>query len=146
MYSYNFKIKIMKNLIQFSSGILVFLLLFSVSCTDSSPVGIWEDNIKLSEKEVEVSGQFNSILITTQGAGWWLSGIRVNDSYIDINSTNTVLSDFIIETTDFKIERKNTTEIHIDIFENTTDSVRILDIGLQSGDYFDNIIIKQMSN
>jgi hypothetical protein len=52
---------------------------------------------------------------------------------------------FILEETEFSIERieKDTTEIHIKMTKNQTASNRILDIGLESANYYDRIRIIQ---
>ena len=124
----------------------IFILFLGVSCTKSEPDGIWDDNIKLSQKEVELSAENSSVLITTEGEWWWIDNINLDGNHINFSDINTTQNDFIIEKPEFKIERRNTTEIHIDMFENTTGSVRILKIGLQAGDYFDYIKTTQLSD
>ena len=128
-------------------GILILLLgILGTSCTKSEPDGKWDDNIKLSQKKVEISGENNSLLITTEGEWWWITDITLDETHIDFSGVNTTQNDFVIENTEFKIERKNTTEIHIDMYNNSTGSSRVLRIGLEAGDYFDGITITQLSN
>ncbi len=128
----------MKKIFKFNI-IGIFLVLLSVSCSKSEPIGEWDDIIKISEKEIEISSENNSILITTQGKWWWIYDINLNGNHIDFSNINTTRDNFIIE-------RINKTEIHIDMYENTTGSIRVLNIGLEAGDYFDNIKITQLSN
>ncbi len=135
----------MKKIFKFNF-IGIFILLISVSCSKSESDGKWDDNIKLSEKEVEFSAENNSILITTQGEWWWIDDINFDGIHIDFSNINTTQNNFIIEKPEFKIERRNKTEIHIDMYENTTGSIRVLYIGLEAGDYFDSIKITQLSN
>jgi len=125
-------------------GILILLL--GISCTKSMPDGKWDDNIRLSQKEVEISGENNSLLITTEGEWWWIIDITLDETHIDFSGVDTTQSDFVIENNEFKIERENTTEIHIDMYNNSTGSSRILRIRLEAGDYFDGITITQLSN
>ena len=127
-------------------GILILLLGTSCTKSEPEPIGKWDDNIKLSQKKVEISGENNSLLITTEGEWWWITDITLDETHIDFSGVNTTQNDFVIENTEFKIERKNTTEIHIDMYNNPTGSSRVLKIGLGAGDYFDGIAITQLSN
>ena len=126
--------------------VVILVLSLLMSCTKSEPEGLWKDNIKLSQKEIEISGQNNSLLITTQGRWWWIGEIKLNENHIDYSEINTTQNSFIIETPEIKIERKNTTEIHINMSKNTTGSNRVLYISLQAGDYFDHIKITQLAS
>lgn len=129
--------------------LLLLISLFTIiSCSKDkeTPIGIWDDNIKLSQKEVEFDANENTIIITTEGEWWWITEIRFNDSYINIEDLDTTLDDFIIEETEFKIERKSATEIYISMSENLGDTDRELGIGLEAGDYFDHIKVTQSAN
>lgn len=125
--------------------LLVISLFTIISCSKDkdSPIGIWDDNIKLSQKEVEFDANENTISITTEGEWWWITEVRFNDSYINLGDLDTTSDDFIIEETEFKIERKNVTEIYISMSENLGDTVRVLGIELEAGDYFDHIRVTQ---
>ncbi|UMB54685.1 hypothetical protein MKD41_04255 [Lutibacter sp. A64] len=129
---------------------LLSIIILSLSCCNSDSkesIGLWDDNIKLSQKTVEFSSDKNSIVITTEGEWWWIDMVTLNDdSNFDMNEIDTSASNFIIEESEFKIERKNATEIHIEMNKNETNSERILFIGLQAGNYFDRIIITQSEN
>ncbi len=130
--------------------IILFLGLLTIySCSNSkdTPIGLWPDIIKLSQKKAQFTAENNSIVITTEGEWWWIDEISLNEnSNFDLSAIDTTAKNFIIDETEFKIERKNTTEIHIEMTKNQTGSERILIIGLGAGDYHDRIIITQSEN
>ncbi len=126
--------------------LLVILNLILISCSekeDKQIIGKWEDNIKLSEKQVKFSNQKDSVKITTEGKNWWFNSIEFNNKQINFNRDDYGLKNFIIENSDFRIERKNSQEIYILINKNKTNKKRILLITLQAGDYFDRIEVTQ---
>ncbi|WP_166965440.1 hypothetical protein [Yeosuana marina] len=131
-----------------NSLLLLVILLTTFACSNSdSPIGKWEDNIKLSKKTVQFSADSNSVIITTKGEWWWINNVSLDGSTtFDFGDIDTTKSNFVIEDTEFKIERKNTTEIHIEMTKNQTDAERVLRIGLEAGDYFDGITITQAAN
>ena len=125
-------------------GLSSILLLSLFSCEE--PDGKWDDNIKLSEKEVSLSAEPNTVVITTGGTGWWIDGIGLDDNWnYDFSDIDTTKDNFMIEEDEFIIERKNTNEIHISMTENQSSFERVLTIGLQAGNYFDSIKIIQSS-
>jgi hypothetical protein len=130
---------------------IVIILISSYSCSNSDrpdrPIGDWDDNIKLSQKEAKLTSENDSIVITTEGEWWWIYNISLNgESNFDLSGIDTTAKNFIVDETEFKIERKNTTEIHIEMTKNQTGSERVLIIGLEAGDYFDRILITQSAN
>jgi pectate lyase len=127
---------------------IIIVLISSFSCSNSDrPDGDWDDNIKLSQREAKLTAEYDSIVITTEGKWWWIHNISLNgDSNFDLSGIDTTEKNFIVEEAEFKIERKNTTEIHIEMTKNQTDSERVLIIGLEAGDYFDSIVITQSAN
>ena len=128
-------------------GIFPILFLTQISCDSKEPDGKWDDNIKLSEKELSISAEINSVVITTEGTGWWIHGIGLNDDWnYDLNSIDTTKKNFVIEEDEFTIERKNATEIHISMTQNETGFERVLVIGLQAGNYADGIKITQTAD
>ncbi|MBA6314654.1 hypothetical protein [Cellulophaga baltica] len=122
----------------------VFFLLV-LSCSDSKD-GDWDDNIKLSQKEVQFSSAQNNIEISTEGTGWWIGEVSMDGEFFDLNGIDTTKENFTIEEIEFSIERKNSTEIFISMRQNPTESERVLIIGLQSGNYFDGVKITQSGN
>lgn len=124
---------------------IIIILISNFSCSNRQD-GDWDDNIKLSQKEAEFTAENDSIVITTKGESWWIGNISLNGSNVDFGEINTNTANFVIDETGFRIERKNSTEIHIEMTKNQTESERVLIIGLQAGDYFDGITITQSTN
>lgn len=136
----------MKNLRMWCSigCLLMTIFLFSCSSESGGEIGKWDDNIKLSQKEAQFSADKDSIVITTEGESWWISDISFNgNSDYNLGDLDTSQENFLIEDSQFSIERRNSTEIHIVMQRNDTGSERNLIIGLQAGDYFDGIKIVQ---
>ena len=128
-------------------GIFGFFFLSLLSCDSEEPIGKWEDNIKLSKKEVSISANANTVIITTEGTWWWIDGISLNGEHnFDMSDIDTSRENFLIEETIFSIERRNAKEIHISMNKNDSGSERILAIGLQAGNYFDRITVIQAAN
>lgn len=136
----------MKKNIIFKIVLLFSFLFLNNSCTKATPDGLWDDSIKLSQKEVTFSSGSNIVQINTQGEWWWITEVVFNETIINIDATDTSQSSFIIETANFKINRQNATSLLIEMNENTTGSNNILNIGLEAGDYFDSIKITQLAN
>lgn len=126
------------------NSLVLIILIMTMSCKETQQVGKWNDNIKLSERKVEVSGEANAVIITTQGRWWWLSELLLNGEYVDFGTVDTSVSDFMIKKEDFSIVRKNTTQLEILLTKNTSSEKRELHIGLQAGNYFDSIEITQL--
>ncbi|WP_066224658.1 hypothetical protein [Formosa haliotis] len=127
-----------------SLSIFLFLITF-FSCSEKDrPDGDWDDNIKLSQKKVPFSADRDSIVITTKGEWWWINEVMLNgNAELDRQDVNTADKQFILESSEFMIERKNATELQITMTANPTDTERVLFIGLQAGNYFDSIILTQ---
>lgn len=93
---------------------LLFMILSAISCDKSTIDGEWDDNIHLSEKNIIISAEATTVLITTENSSWWVVEITLNDnSDYDISDIDTTQEDFVIATEDFIIERKNAKEIHV---------------------------------
>ena len=126
--------------------ILILIVIFSMSCSDSND-GDWDDNIKLSQKELRFNSLENLAVITTEGDSWWISGIFFKDGQtFDLSNVDTTANSFAITESAFTLERKNGNEISIKLYENTTGSERILTVRLQAGNYFDGITIIQSTD
>lgn len=128
--------------------LFLFGIVFLVSCSSDNvvpepPIGKWDDNIVLSQKSAILSSNTNSVTITTKYSWWWLGGISIDNKAIDLTGINTLSENFLVTSTDFQVERKNGKTIIITMNQNTTGSERVLLVGLQGGDYFDSIIVKQ---
>jgi hypothetical protein len=119
---------------------IIFITFFSCSKNED---GKWDDNIKLSTRLVEFNSNENLTTITTETNSWWLDGIAFNGNQIDLQQINQTSQNFIVENSDFTIERVNGNVIKIKMKENLTSIERIINIALQNGNYFDGIKIIQ---
>lgn len=128
-------------------GILAILGFFLNSCTKSENeyiIGIWDDNIKLSQKTATLNSDMNSITILTESTYWWLASISLDNNNIDLTNIDKHSKNFLITNSDFQVERKEDgKKIIITLNHNNTNSDRILIITLQNGDYFDYVKIIQ---
>lgn len=88
----------------------------------------------------------NIIQISTEGESWWVNELSLNGKLLNIDGIDTTKENFIIEETNFSVERKNAKEIHISLKENQTELKRVLLVGLQAGNYFETIRITQLEN
>ncbi|MGA6119891.1 hypothetical protein [Sphingobacterium anhuiense] len=131
----------MKNFIFY----LVILLVgfCTISCKKNGIDGDWDDNIKLSQKIVNFDSEASSIIITTKSTNWWLNDISINGKSMDITNIEVGAKNFVVNNLDFQIERKEGNKITISLTRNNSNSERILQIGLQNGNYFDGIKIVQ---
>lgn len=117
--------------------------LFS-SCEKDDPDGRWSDNIKLSSKSAELEATSDSVTFTTEGTWWWVTDIVVGDStYYGFKDINLEGYNYSIYLGDVVIERRDTTTLFVKVGANTTGAVRYIQVGLEAGDYFDRIVIKQ---
>ncbi len=106
--------------------------------------GKWNNNIKLSAKEIVLSKNQQSLTIKTESTNWWISDIIYKDNIVDLNGIEKTAKNFILNKADFQIERKDDGKtISITMNENNSNSDRILKFELQNGDYFDRIIVTQ---
>jgi hypothetical protein len=61
--------------------ILFLGLLILSSCSDKKVIdGKWDDIIKLSTKNVELTSKIDSVTITTEGDWWWIDAVSFEDS------------------------------------------------------------------
>jgi hypothetical protein len=127
--------------------ILMLGIFFFISCADKfDPIGDWDDNIKLSTKNVSLTGETDSILITTKGNWWWIGGVTFNDStyhYYGREDINLESDSYSITEDGFLVERRSKNSLFVKINANNTGSERVMTITLQAGNYFDAVTIKQ---
>lgn len=123
---------------------LIITVLTINSCERIIIDGKWNDNIKLSAKEIVLSKNQQSLTIKTESTNWWISDIIYKDNIVDLNGIEKTAKNFILNKADFQIERKDDGKtISITMNENNSNSDRILKFELQNGDYFDRIIVTQ---
>ncbi|MDX1718913.1 MAG: hypothetical protein R3353_02045 [Salegentibacter mishustinae] len=121
--------------------ILFFVTVFLLSCSDSKD-GIWEDNIELSQKEVQFGASQDSVIVTTKKDGWWIVEVSLNGA-TDFEQMENSNGEFLMDENKFTIERRSPKKLYIEMSPNSTNSERKLIISLQNGNYFDGITIKQ---
>ena len=121
--------------------IIITLFISFSSCTQKA--GDWDDNIMLSQKQFTIEANTESIEITTEGEGWWISDIQLDYEYFDFSSVNTTKSTFEIEEEAFCITRNSVKNLLVKMTENQGVNQRELRIGVQSGNYFDGIVVIQ---
>jgi predicted protein tyrosine phosphatase len=126
---------------------LLIIIAFSVSSCEE-PIGKWDDNIKLSTRYVEFNAKADSAIITTQGDWWWIDGISANDStyqYHNRKDINLESDSYTIKEDFFVVERRDKNTLFVKFEENLTKEERLMIIGLEAGDYFDYVKIKQLA-
>lgn len=130
--------------------VLVFGIFILISCKDNeNPIGKWDDVIKLSTKSVELTARADSVTITTRGDWWWVDGISFQDStysYYNREDINLESDAYSINEDAFTVERRDKNTLFVRLKENNTGAERTMLIGLEAGDYFDHVSIKQAAN
>lgn len=121
--------------------ILFFVTVFLFSCSDSKD-GIWEDNIELSQKEVQFGAAQDSVVVTTKKDGWWIVEVSLNGA-TDFEQIENFNGEFLMDENEFTVERRSPKELYIEMSPNSTSSERKLIISFQSGNYFDGVTITQ---
>lgn len=127
---------------------LLSIFLFS-SCLNKEPLGKWDDNILLSTRNVELSAEADSAIVTTGGDWWWIDGISFNDSTYQFYGSEEVdleSDTYTISEEDFIIERRNKNTLFIKLAKNETGAERLMTISLEAGDYFDFVAVKQAAD
>jgi hypothetical protein len=105
--------------------------------------GKWDDNIKLSVKKVEFSADGDSAIIKTKGTWWWVTDISVNKEYFYGFGINPDSENYSIKDYCFVVERRDAHTLFIKVDANPRDSVRVITVGLEAGDYFDRVTVTQ---
>lgn len=128
--------------------ILLISIFFIISCSSEKedPIGLWDDNIKLSTKSVEFGVKADSVIITTEGDWWWIVSISLNDStycYNNNENINLESDSYTIIEDNFVVERREKNTLFVKLDDNVTGDERVLIIGLEAGDYFDSVRINQ---
>lgn len=130
--------------------ILIVSLFILTSCSDKEDlIGIWDDNIKLSSNNVELTSKTDSVTITTEGDWWWIDNISLEDSlygYYGREDVNLESDSYSIIEEQFMVKRLDKNTLFVKMNENNTGEERIMNITFQAGDYFDYVNIKQVGN
>ena len=111
--------------------------------------GIWDDIIKLSTKDVDLTAKTDSVTITTEGNWWWINSISFEDStysYYNREDIDLESDSYSIKEDCFIVERRDKNTLFIKLYENSTNKKRGMSITLEAGDYFDYINITQAAD
>lgn len=123
---------------------LFTMFLLSSSCSDEKDteiVGKKNDDIKLSTKTLTFDSSSSIKEVTTEGDKWViLSPIKVNE--IEVNHTKPTMTDYEINGDWYTITKKRK-KIIIKVSENESGKSRVIEIPLQSGNYFDALTVTQ---
>ena len=126
---------------------LILSVLLISSCSDKEdPIGKWDDNIKLSTKNVAFDAKADSVIITTEGDWWLVNGISINgisSIYYNRDSIDLESNSYTIEGDCYTVERRDKNTLFVKMNENLTGKERKMLITLEAGDYFDYVGIKQ---
>jgi hypothetical protein len=105
--------------------------------------GEWDDNIKLSARNVEFSADGDSVTIKTKGTWWWVIEVSVNNVKYFNFGIHADSVNYRIERDCFAVERRDSRTLFIKVDANPRDTVRIITVGLEAGDYFDRVRVTQ---
>ena len=130
--------------------ILTLGIIILSSCSNKEEIiGKWDDNIKLSTKNVELTSKTDSVTITTEGDWWWIDAISFEDStysYYGREDINLESDSYSIIEEQFLVERRDKNTLFVKINENNIEKERVMNITFEAGDYFDYVNIKQSGN
>jgi hypothetical protein len=122
---------------------LVCLLMIIHSC-NLIEYGRWKDNIHLSAKSAEFSSAGDSVTITTEGTGWWVSSVSVDGvNYFDFQGIDREADHYTIKQDCFVVERRDKNTLFIKVDANPTNVKRIINVVLEAGDYHDAVTVTQ---
>lgn len=126
-------------------GLFIGLIIVGTSCSDKNRLdGDWDDCIKLSTKEVNFSAMADSIVISTKGSSWWITDIAIDDDiYHDFEDIDVLSDKYEIKIDNIVVKRRDKKTFIVKVNENPFDSERVITVGLQAGDYFDNVTLTQ---
>ncbi len=129
---------------QILSFMLLTVFMITINSCSKEKVGKWDDNIKLSNKNVEFSALADSVTITAGGSWWWISDVSVNGVWFyNFKNINLEADSYSIKQDCFVVERRDKNTLFIKVDENPLSVQRIITVGLQAGDYGDRVTITQ---
>ena len=123
------------------SVLLLITVIIINSCVEK---GRWPDNIHLSAKTVTFSADGDSVTIKTKGTWWWVSCVSVDSTwYYNFTGVDPESDNYKIKDACFDVERRDKTTLFIKVYPNPNPIKRIITVGLEAGDYFDNVTVTQ---
>ena len=124
------------------------LIIICLTALIITACGRWPDNIHLSVKDITFNAEADSTIIRTEGTWWWIPGISINDTtffYTNIDGIDLQGESYILKNDCFIVEKRNNTTIFVKLDANTTGNERFMTITFESGDYFDYVHIRQLT-
>jgi hypothetical protein len=126
---------------------LTVITLIFTSCKETKKDGDWDDIIQLSKKSAEFNAIGDSVSITTGGDWWWITDISVNGTYYsDFSNVDMESESYTITQDCYSVQRRDKNTLFIKIDSNPLNTNRIITVGLEAGDYFDQVTITQKSD
>ncbi len=127
----------------------VFILFSCSEKEENQLIGKWDDNIKLSAKNVELTSKIDSVTITTEGDWWWIDNISFEDStysYYNRDDINLESDSYSMKEEHFVVKRQDKNTLFVKIDQNNSGIERKMNITLEAGNYFDYVTIVQSAN
>ena len=139
-----------KKIISMKNNVFLFiglgLILYSCSKKEIN-WGAWSDNIMLSKKSAEFNAIGDSITITTKGIGGMISNVTVISVdtlfFYNFNGINFLSGNYVIKQNCFDVEHRDSHTLFIKVDANPYNVKRIIDVGLQSGDFGAEVTVTQ---
>ena len=130
--------------------LMIFGLLMLSSCTDKEETNdIWKDKINPSPKYAELSAKTDSVSFTTEYDGWTIDHICIEDSsyrYFDSKDFNFQADTFTLSGDVFYMKKSDGHTLFVRLNQNNTGQERYMSIDFQSGNFFEEVSIKQAAN
>ncbi|MDR3272544.1 MAG: hypothetical protein LBT29_03560 [Flavobacteriaceae bacterium] len=126
--------------------IILASVLFMFSCDESSPVGLQDDTIKLSTKELSIGAEGGTAVVTSEGNHWALNWVYTNGAPIppqDMVITTQNYEKIKFESDWFTIFKENSQKLVFTISANKTGQQRGLSVGLMDANYGTYISLTQ---
>jgi hypothetical protein len=120
------------------------LILLSCSKDSEDVIGESSDTIKLSLRKTEFKSGADSVVITTEGDGWWIHSVTVDNNiyFADIQQGHLNVN-YMFSNDCFDIQRRGGKTLFVKLKANDSGKNRTVKVKLQAGNFFDDINIIQ---
>jgi len=118
-----------------------FILLAIYSCK-RTPIGLWDDNIHLSQKNFNFSGKGDSALVTA-GGKWWGLNASLDTVMFFPKAPMADACNFSYADSNLALISRTCDTLFIKMNENRSGRSRTLTISMSAGDYFDGVRVVQ---
>lgn len=107
-----------------------------------TPIGLWDDNIHLSQKNFSFSGKGDSALVTA-GGKWWGINASLDTTLFFPKAPLADACNFNYADSNLTLISRSCDTLFIKMNENKSGRSRTLSIGMSAGDYFDGVTVVQ---